>query len=592
MRKKNETVPIGSRYDRAPHSFNSKEVEFLERGKQAKDCINCDDGCVECERCQGEERVDCETCSGNGELRHDCGRCSSGTVDCPECGGSGNIKIEGQCPRCTDGSGTIGCPDCVGDNPECRECGGDGVIDCPECEGNGIVKVDSERCDECDGDGGLECPKCGGTESYTENCSDCRYDGTVTCPECSGTGGDTCSICEGDGEVVEAVHGKVRFVLNKKKHCPTDGIPPEHLMTSDGELVAEDHQIEGNDLSAMDENGDIPGTYRQKKEVYDVPPCTSVRYRYDGKEYTVTYVEADGGKIRYTDSPRSLDFVNELLEESRGEGKFRAKTDALNKYTGPVFDLLLPVSVFVGAIIGAVVLSIALAFIVLPLDFILGLFGFGISSLQSDTILILLIFGILLIPAFIFAFETRKKEQGGYKPKGDVEHRRSHYTAAVVFSVLIGVLAYIEFLSGYQTLVASGIAVSMWGKASAHAATKWVLDLEAGREGRKEFVEKADIDQDFIKKHGMESKLPKKKGIFSDELYNYMSIFVLFLGCFCAAAWTGLYVFHTYLGRWGFDVSGGVFDIYPASTVLLAGLGVAASISALLSIIVLVDRYR
>lgn len=67
-----------------------------------------------CDRCQGEEYVDCWDCDGS--------RYSS----CDECDGHGEVDMEdGSAARCDvcDGDGRVGC----------ETCGGDGRLSCPEC---------------------------------------------------------------------------------------------------------------------------------------------------------------------------------------------------------------------------------------------------------------------------------------------------------------------------------------------------------------------------------------------------------------------------------------------------------------------------
>jgi hypothetical protein len=68
-----------------------------------------------CDRCQGEEYVDCWDCDG------------SRYYTCDECDGDGKVDVD-------DGS-TARCDVCDGDGRmDCDTCDGNGRVPCPECQ--------------------------------------------------------------------------------------------------------------------------------------------------------------------------------------------------------------------------------------------------------------------------------------------------------------------------------------------------------------------------------------------------------------------------------------------------------------------------
>ena len=96
------------------------------------ECGDCGgDGAFRCDNCYGEGTTQCSNCDGDG------------TVSCETCGGDGQVEERGEkveCDECS-GSGEV----------TCDECGGGGNEECNYCDGNG-----SENCSTCDGDGQIE----------------------------------------------------------------------------------------------------------------------------------------------------------------------------------------------------------------------------------------------------------------------------------------------------------------------------------------------------------------------------------------------------------------------------------------------------
>jgi len=94
----------------------------------------------------GTGRIDCDRCGGNGvvtrtinrRVERDVGSEYEETItekrECPRCE-NGSV----QCPRC-DGRGTTPCTDCAADYTEiCPECNGSAEIECRDCAGRGVV---------------------------------------------------------------------------------------------------------------------------------------------------------------------------------------------------------------------------------------------------------------------------------------------------------------------------------------------------------------------------------------------------------------------------------------------------------------------
>ena len=114
-------------------SIPSRTREFLKKAGDGCDtcynngvieCNDCEDGYIECKKCDGEGSTECTNCEG------------SGNVDCKKCKGEG-------------------CKDCNEDGYiTCKKCGGDGGFECKDCEDGSI------KCKKCDEDGQIECKDC------------------------------------------------------------------------------------------------------------------------------------------------------------------------------------------------------------------------------------------------------------------------------------------------------------------------------------------------------------------------------------------------------------------------------------------------
>lgn len=79
-----------------------------------EDCVHCDEGSVDCNKCNGTRAIDCHVCDGGGQLNGSaCNNCNGGgTIDCDVC----------------DGTGSLNCGECFGHGrTECRYCDGTGT---------------------------------------------------------------------------------------------------------------------------------------------------------------------------------------------------------------------------------------------------------------------------------------------------------------------------------------------------------------------------------------------------------------------------------------------------------------------------------
>lgn len=128
---------------------------------------------------ESDPDVECDSCSGTGEL--ECDSCyGAGTRECDECDGTGEKS--------------------------CDTCDGEGRVDCDTCDGTGEDE-EGGSCSECDGDGYVNCTECRGRGS--ENCDWCGGDGDLNCGNCDGTGNEECTECDGKGEVEQTGYNKV-----------------------------------------------------------------------------------------------------------------------------------------------------------------------------------------------------------------------------------------------------------------------------------------------------------------------------------------------------------------------------------------------
>jgi hypothetical protein len=125
----------------------------------------------------------CSTCRGKGE------------VDCQKCSGDGDVETP--CPRCA-GQGKLDCArtECEKGQRACRSCGGKGLIrekvlvvqggfttrvkPCSTCRGSGFL--DCRYCES----GKLNCPECRGKKQRLSACAACEGSGRLACPRCAG----------------------------------------------------------------------------------------------------------------------------------------------------------------------------------------------------------------------------------------------------------------------------------------------------------------------------------------------------------------------------------------------------------------------
>ena len=155
------------------------------------ECVECDEGYLTCEECDGDGEINCNICDGEGDFTcEECDGEGNINVDCVTCNGNGEIRVD--CEECDNAIGEVGFV-------ECEECDGTGEDDdgkqCKTCEGEMQVK-----CEVCGGRGDVmdDCEECGGEGEILEDCDDCDG-GLITCDECWG-GQVNCEVCD-DGEV-------------------------------------------------------------------------------------------------------------------------------------------------------------------------------------------------------------------------------------------------------------------------------------------------------------------------------------------------------------------------------------------------------
>ena len=107
------TNDLSKLYDKIERALFKSIMTIIEEIDVERPCKFCDDGEIDCTKCDGNGEIDCTECDGDGEesMRHDFDIVSK----------------------------------------RCQSCHGGEVVDCPSCDATGLVK-----CTECNGDGEVE----------------------------------------------------------------------------------------------------------------------------------------------------------------------------------------------------------------------------------------------------------------------------------------------------------------------------------------------------------------------------------------------------------------------------------------------------